>query len=166
MTEEKKGKEVTVSKGREIQKVPTRMLSPFDEMERFFDDFWGRGWLRPFRREWPALAELPAAMPRVDVIDRDAEVVVRAEAPGYDKDEIEVSVSGNLVTLKGETKKEEKEEKGDYHRWEISRGAFARTVSLPAEVDDSKAKATLKDGVLELVLPKVEKSRRKSIRID
>jgi HSP20 family protein len=166
MTEERKGKEVSVSKGREIQKAPARLMSPFDEMERMFDDFWGRGWLRPVRREWPALAELPVAMPKVDVIDRDAEVLVRAEAPGYGKDEIEISVSGNLVTLKGETRKEEKKEKGDYHRWEISRGAFARSVSLPAEVDEAKAKATLKDGVLELVLPKLEKSRRKSIKID
>ncbi len=158
-------KEVTVSKGREIQKAPVRVLSPFEEMDRMFDDFFGRGWLRPFRWERPALAEV-AAVPKVDVIDRADEVLVRAEVPGYEKDDIEVAVSGNTVTIKGETKREEKEEKGDYYRWEIARGAFSRTVGLPADVDESKAKASLKDGVLELTLPKIEKAKKKTIRID
>lgn len=158
-------KEVTVSKGREIQKAPVRVLSPFEEMDRMFDDFFGRGWLRPFRWERPALAELAAA-PKVDVIDRAEEVLVRAEVPGYEKDDIEVAVSGNMVTIKGETKREEKEEKGDFYRWEISRGAFSRTVGLPADVDESKAKAALKDGVLELTLPKIEKAKKKTVKID
>lgn len=159
------GKDVTVKKG-EIQKAPSRVLSPFEGFDRMFDEFLGRGWMRPFRRDWLAFPEIEMTMPKVDVIDRDEEVVVRAEVPSVKKEDIEVSISGNMVTIKGETKKEEKEEKGDYYRAEISRGSFSRMVSLPADVDESKAKASLKDGVLELTLPKVEKARRRTIKVD
>jgi HSP20 family protein len=159
------GKEVTVKKG-EIQKAPSRVLSPFEGFDRMFDEFLGRGWMRPFRRDWLAFPEFQMTMPKVDVIDRDEEVVVRAEVPSVKKEDIEVSISGNMVTIKGETKKEEKEEKGDYYRAEISRGSFSRMVSLPADVDESKAKAALKDGVLELTLPKIEKAKRRTIKVD
>jgi len=158
----KESKEVTVSKGT-LERMP-RPAPFFGDFDRMFDDFFGgRRWLRPFGWQRP-FAELPAA-PSVDVIDRDDEVVVRAEVPGYKKEDIEVSVSNSSLTIKGETKTEEKEEKGDYYRCEISHGAFSRTIALPAEVDDAKAKASMKDGVLELTLPKVEKSRRHSITI-
>ena len=83
-----------------------------------------------------------------------------------DKKDIDVSVSGNMLTIRGETKKKVEEEKGDYYRAELTRGAFSRTLALPAEVDDSKTKATIKDGMLELTLPKVEKAKRRSIKID
>ena len=141
-----------------------RAVSPFTDIDRLFEDFLGRrlprtlGWDRAL----PDVAELT---PNVDVIDREDEVLVRAEVPGYKKEDIEVSVSGNTLTLRGETSSEEKEEKGDFYRHEIMRGAFTRTVALPAEVDDSKAKASMKDGVLELHLPKAEKSKRRNIEI-
>ena len=157
--------DVPVAKG-QLQKMPTRVMSPFDEMDRMFDDFFGRRWLQPLRWERPLAAELSTLTPKVDVIDRDAEVLVRVEVPGVRKEDIEVQVSGNMLTVRGETRHEEKEEKGDYHRAEIMRGAFVRTVTLPAEVDDARAKAALKEGVLELTLPKIEKSRRRSIKID
>jgi HSP20 family protein len=105
-------------------------------------------------------------MPKVDVIDRDEEVVVRAEVPGVEKDDLEVSVSDNTVTIKGETKHEQKEEKGNYFRSEISRGSFTRTVTLPGVVDTDKAKASFKDGVLELTMPKGEKARRRTVKVD
>jgi HSP20 family protein len=156
-----KGSEVTVSKGKgTLERMPR--ATPFGEVERLFDDFLGRRGLRPFA--WERFPEM-SPMPSVDVIDRDDEVVVRAEVPGYKKEDIEISVSDSSLTIKGETKTEEKEEKGDYYRCEISRGAFTRTVELPAAVDDSKAKASMKDGMLELTLPKVEKSKRHTIAI-
>jgi HSP20 family protein len=105
-------------------------------------------------------------MPAVDVSDLDDEVVVRAELPGVEKKDVDVSMSDNTVTIKGSTKREEKEEKGDYYRCETTCGAFTRTVALPAEVDGSKAKAKFKDGLLELTLPKMEKSKRRSIEVD
>jgi len=157
--------------GKAIEKpAPARAVSPFEEMERMMEGFFPRGWLRPFRWQWPSWGELPAPfegkVPHVDVIDRDEEIVVRAEVPGVEKKDLDVSLTENTVTIKGEARREEKEEKGDYYRCEISRGTFARTVMLPAEVDADKAKASFEDGVLELTLPKVEKSKRHSIKLD
>jgi HSP20 family protein len=154
----------------ELQKAePKRALNPFEEMDRLFEDYFSRGWMRPFRWEWPSLGEMAkpfeGKMPKVDVIERDDEVVVKAELPGVDKKDLDVSVTENSVTIKGTTRHEEKEEKGDFYRCEISRGAYARTVALPSYVDADKAKASFKDGVLELKLPKVEKSKRRSIEI-
>jgi HSP20 family protein len=144
-------------------------MTPFEEMDRIFDEFLPRGWLRPFRREWPAwgkLAPFEDRWPKVDVIDRDEEVVVHAELPGIKKEDLDVSMTDDAVIIKGSSSHEEKEEKGDYYRRELARGEFSRTIPLPAGVDGSKAKATFKDGVMELVLPKLEKAKRRSIKID
>jgi HSP20 family protein len=154
-------KDVPVSKGT-LERLPRPAL--FGDIDRMFDDFFGRRWLRPFGLE-RSFPELAAAGPSVDVIDRPDEVVVRAAVPGYKKEEIEISVSNSTLTIKGETKKEEKEEKGDYYRCEISQGSFSRMISLPAEVDESRSKASMKDGMLELTLPKIEKSKRHTISI-
>jgi HSP20 family protein len=164
-------KQAAVEKGKEIQKaVPVRTLRPFEEMERLMDrayaDFPGRGLMRPWSIEWPAGPELrELRMPKVDVIDRDEDVLVRAELPGVEKKDLEISTSDTSVTLKATTRHEEKEEKGDYYRCEITRGSFARTIALPSQVQSDKAKANLKDGVLELTLPKVEKSKRRTVTI-
>jgi len=165
------GKQETIAgKGQELQRAaPARALSPFDEMDRLFDQYFRRGWMRPWRFEWPSfpdMAALESNMPKVDVIDRDNEVIVKAEVPGVDKKDLDISVGDDTVTIKGSTRHEEKEEKGDYYRHEISAGAFSRTVALPAGVDGSKARANFKDGVLELTLPKMEKSRRHSVKLD
>ena len=167
-----KEKQEVVEKGKEIQKaVPARGLHPFDEMERLMDRVFGdvpqRGWLRPWRTEWPTWGEIPELrMPKIDVIDREEDVLVRAELPGVEKKDLEISTTDTTVTIKATTRHEEKEEKGDYYRCEISRGAIARTVALPAEVRSDKAKASLKDGVLELTLPKVEKSKRRTVTVE
>lgn len=159
------------TRGQEIQPAaPIHALSPFDEMDRLFDSFLNRSWIRPWRVEWPTLPEmtLPSngRIPKMDVIDREADVVVRAEIPGVEKKDLDISVAEDRVTLKGSTRHEEKEEKGDYYRHEISMGAFSRTVSLPAQVDGSRTKANFKDGVLELVLPKVEKAKRYNVKVE
>lgn len=160
-----KDKEVAIRK-EEAKPVPARLLSPFEEMDRLFEGFFPRGWLRPMRWEWPSLAEIERRFPKVDVIDRDDEIVVKAEVPGVDKKDIEVTTTDNTVTIKGKTSHEETEEKGDFYRCEISRGAFSRTVALPGEVDGTQAKASFKDGILELTLPKQAKSKRVSVKID
>jgi HSP20 family protein len=159
------------TRGQEIQPAaPVHALSPFDEMERLFDPFFNRSWTRPWRVEWPTFPEmtlpLNGRIPKMDVIDREADVVVRAEIPGVEKKDLDISVAEDRVTLKGSTRHEEKEEKGDYYRHEISMGAFSRTVSLPAQVDGSRTKANFKDGVLELVLPKVEKAKRYNVKVE
>lgn len=168
--------EMEKAKGKEVQKaVPARVLGPFEEMERMMErmfegNLFSRGWMSPLRWERPLWRETTAPfegrIPNVDVIDREDEVLVRVELPGVEKKDLQVSMSDSTVTIKASTKHEEKEEKGDYYRCEISQGSFARTVPLPAEVDGSKSKAKFKDGVLELTLPKIEKSKRRSISVD
>ena len=105
-------------------------------------------------------------MPHVDVVEQDDEVIIQAELPGVDKKDLDISVTSTTVSIKGTTRHEEKEEKGDYYRREISRGSYSRTLALPVEVDESKARASLKDGVLELALPKAEKAKKRTVKID
>lgn len=168
----KSSKKPAETKGRELSEQTTqaRPLTPFEEMDRIMDSFFPRRWLHPFRWDLPSMSELGAPFdlksPGVDIIERDNEVIVKAEVPGVAKEDLDVSVTDNSVTIKGSTSHEEKEEKGDYYRSEIRRGSFSRTVALPSSVDSDKAKATFKDGILELIIPKVEKSRRKSVTID
>jgi HSP20 family protein len=156
---------------KEIRKAePTRALTPFEEIDRYFESLFPRGWLRPFRWEWPTLTEAAAPfggkLPKVDVIDREKEVLVRAEVPGVEKDKLEISVSEASITIKGTAHHEAKEETGEYYRCETTHGEFARTVGLPAEVDSEHTKATYKDGVLEITLPKVKKAHRHTVKIE
>jgi len=148
---------------------PARSMHPLQEMERLFEGFYPRGWLRPFHREWPTFGELNAfggKTPSVDLIERDDEIIIKAELPGVDKKDMDISVTKNTVSIKGTTSHEEKEEKGDHYRCEISRGEYARTLALPAEVDEDKVKATFKNGILELKLPKLKQSKRTTVKID
>jgi len=148
--------------------APLRLVDPFNEIERLIEGFFPRGRSRPSRWDlnWPAAADLEAKAPRVDVIERDAEVLVRAELPGVEKDKLDISLTDDTVTIKATTEHEEKEEKGDYFRCEISRGAFSRTLTLPAAVNTEKAKASFKDGLLELTLPKLEQAKRRNIKVE
>lgn len=154
---------------KEIKKRAS-VLRPFEEMERVFEGIVPRRWPFPFEWDRPVWRDLAARfegkLPRVDVIDREDELVVRAELPGVEKNDLDVSISDTTVTIKGATKREEKEEKGDYYRCEMTQGEFARTVTLPAAVDGAKAKAKFKDGLLELTLPKAAKSKRHSVQIE
>lgn len=169
----KKTEEATPEGGKELEvkrAAPLGRWGGIDEMERqmerFFESVFPTGWMRPFRWERPALGELAEWRPAVDVVDRDDEIVIRAEIPGVEKDDLDVSMSDSTITIKGTTKREEKEEKGDYYRCETARGTFMRTVMLPGEVDSSKAEATYKDGLLTLKLPKAEASKRRRIKIE
>ena len=174
---QEQGKEVEVRKGQDIERAASsRALSPFEEMEQLFErmnhlfgGFFPRRWMQPYEGEWPSWSRLAAPfegrMPRVDVIDRDDEVVVRAELPGVDKKDLDVSITDNTVIIKGTTSQETKEEKGDYYRSETARGSFSRTLMLPAGVEGDKAKATFKDGILELNLPKAETAKRRKIEV-
>jgi HSP20 family protein len=142
-----------------------RDVDLFDEMERMFEHMMSSsptGWLHPARMEWPGLQ---AGSPKVDVIDRENDILLRAEVPGMKKEDIEVTMTDDLVTIRGSAQKEEKREEGDYYYSETSRGEFSRSVTLPAHVDGSKAKATYTDGMLELTLPKLQSAKRHKIDI-
>lgn len=155
----------------EVRKpAPARALTPFDEMEQLFESFFPRRarmrhmWDRPVWGEM--MASMEARFPKMDVLDREGEIVVRAEVPGLSKDEIEVSLMGEELVIKGASKHEQvADEKGRYHRREISSQSFERSITLPAAVDAEKATSSFKDGVLELTLPKREKVKEHKISI-
>jgi HSP20 family protein len=101
----------------------------------------------------------------VDLYETDGSVVAKAALPGVNPDDVEVSVNDDLLTIKGETKHEEKDEGEHFLRRELSYGAFGRTLPLPTNVDAEKATAEYEGGVLTITLPKVEGSRTKTIKI-
>jgi HSP20 family protein len=126
---------------------------------------------RAFNRafgEWPhATAGNGAATLTfpVDVADSGDSVSVKASLPGVKADEVDITVDDGVLTIKGEKRHEETEEKKDYFRREIRYGAFARSVALPAEVKAEEAEAEFVDGVLTVTLPKAEAARPKTIKI-
>jgi HSP20 family protein len=130
--------------------------NPFEPMERYIRAF--MPWLNPW------VAAMPAS-PKLDVIDRDSSVLVRAEVPGVNKGKLEVEASDTSVTIKGEVKQEQTSGDEHYRIAEIRHGAFERTVSLPSDVDSTKAKATFRDGVVEVMLPKVDRSRPHNLKL-
>lgn len=174
MAKNDRGKEVTVKKAesqkKEVAAARPRMVSPFQawerEIERMFEDFPLLRWpryreLEPFR--FPR--ELRMQAPSLDMYEEKGDVVVKAELPGMNKEDIEVTLSDSTLTLKGEKKKEEEAKEKDYYRCEREFGSFLRTVELPADVKAEGIKATFKDGVLEIHLPKSEKAKEKEVRV-
>lgn len=157
------------SAGKEVaQPQAGQFLSPLDEIEQWFDEV-RRNWMQPFffGRAWPEREFLfGGRVPRVDVIDREQELLVRAELPGVNKENLDVSLQDNMLSIRAATRHEEEEEKGQFYRRELSRGEFQRTIRLPCPVEGDKAKANFKDGVLELTVPKVAASVRKSIKVE
>lgn len=168
MAEKTKSKDVEKKTGNKKDK-PGQSLTSFEDMDRLFDEFLSRNWLSPIHFNWPgkrlARTALGTKLPNVDIVDRDKEIVVRAEIPGFDKKDLQVSMTDRTVTIKGETSKEEKEEKGDFYRREISKGSFSRVVSLPCEVDCEKTKSSFENGVLELIAPKVKAVKQHEVKI-
>jgi len=127
------------------------------EMDRLFEDFsYGGGSLRFWER---------AAEPAVEVSDTADAVVVKVQVPGVNKDDIQLTITEKALTVKGETKEESKKEYKNYHRQEFHYGAFVRTVALPVPVQAEKAAAQLKDGVLEVTMPKSAQAQAKQIPI-
>jgi HSP20 family protein len=131
-------------------------FAPFYE---FFDDFFNHS----------MLDRLPAPgsggwAPALDLVDHPNEVLVKADLPGLSKEDIEISVSGDLLTLSGTRKESWESDKG--LRSERVYGSFTRTLTLPAEVDGARAKASLANGVLELTLPKLEEAKQHRVKIE
>jgi HSP20 family protein len=104
--------------------------------------------------------------PSVDIFEEGDEVVVKAETPGMKKEDLDVKIEKETITITGEKKAEEKVEKKDYYRLERSYGSFCRSFRLPTDVQDDKAKATFKDGVLEVRVPKTEEAKKKAKRVE
>jgi HSP20 family protein len=133
-----------------------RLANMRDEMDRVFESAFGSN----FR----ALGTLSRWTPPVDVYQNKDQFTVFAELPGFKKEEIEISLNGDTLTISGERKAEQKN--GDQgFRTERFFGRFQRSLTLPAVVDTEKVKATYKDGILEVVLPKAEEAKPKQIQV-
>lgn len=145
--------------------VPRRAeLSPWRLFDEDFDNFF-EGFFRPVRGL--ERASQSAVIPAVDISENDQQYVVRAELPGVKKEDISVTVEGGVLRISGESKSEhEDKENGRVIRQERHYGQYVRSLRLGAEVDEQKAKAHYKDGVLELVLPKAESVKPRRIAVD
>ncbi len=125
-------------------------------MDRLFGDFFG-----PRVMTWEP-AELGFAL---DVYETDDVLVLKGALPGVRPEEVDISVTDGVLTIKGETKSEEETKDGNYHRRELRYGAFSRSVALPTRVDHDKAEAKFENGILTISLPKAEEVKPKSIKI-
>ena len=97
--------------------------------------------------------------PQVEVTEKDQEYIVHADLPGMKREDFDITVEGNRFILRGERKEETKEDKKGYHYSERRYGSFARAFALPADIDSEKVKASYKNGVLEVLLPKSAKEK-------
>jgi HSP20 family protein len=129
------------------------------EMERLFGDF-EEAVARGMSSRWER-----TFAPAVEVADTQEAVVVRVQVPGVSKDNLHVDITEHALTLRGEMKEEEKKDEKNYYRQEIRYGAFTRTIPLPMAVKVDQATAQLKDGLLEVTLPKSEVTKAKEIPI-
>ncbi len=143
---------------------PFRELVPFDfeqmrrEMDRLWDSFFERG----IRRKPEEVSDW---YPTLDVAETKNDLVIKAEVPGMDPKDIDISLSDGILTIKGEKKQEREEKEEDYHLIERSYGSFARSIQLPKGVQSDKIQATYKNGVLKVVLPKSEEAKKKEIKV-
>ena len=131
------------------------MVGMRDEMDRIFDDFFSRS---PVSFEGYGNINL-------DLMQTDEEVIIKASVPGIKPEDLNISVTGDRLTIRGEIKSEEEVKKADYHLREIKNGSFARSVLLPSRVVADKTKAEFENGILKLVLPKAEEVKPKTITV-
>jgi HSP20 family protein len=139
---------------------PSRLM---EETERLMEESFG-GW--PFRLMWRRMpAEEMGWAPSVEMYEKEDSFIVRAELPGVHKEDVEISVTGDILTIKGERKASEEVKGEQYHRCEVCYGPFSRSVSMPAAVDADKVEATYSNGILHLSLPKAREAMPTKIQI-
>jgi len=139
---------------------PFAQIPPLrEEMDRRFSQY-----LRMIGREEEALVPGVWA-PVVDIYETDEKMVIKAELPGLKKEDIDIEVRDNTLTLKGERKFEKEIKQENYHRVERAYGSFQRSFTLPSTIKQEAIEATFKDGILEVSLPKAEEAKPKQVRI-
>ncbi len=134
-----------------------------DRMNRLFGETGGRNW----PTTWPTEEGLATGVwnPPVDVYETNESLVLKADLPEVSKDEVDISVEGNVLTIRGERKREQEVKGKDFYRMERSHGVFTRSFTLPGTVDAEKIEAGFTGGVLTVTLPKREESKPKQIRV-
>lgn len=172
VTKRKTNSEPTALQRRNVEDVAGRLAAtPFNFMRRFseemdhlFEDFGGRGWLTPMLDK----AQLPQGpwSPQVEVFERDHELVLRADLPGLTKDDVNVEIANDGITIEGERKNEREETGEGYFRSERSYGKFYRRIPMPEGVKAEDANASFSNGVLEITLPALKREERKPRRLE
>lgn len=143
-----------------IRWQPVRELSSLRErMDRLFDEARGGGW---FGEEGLASG---VWIPPVDVFETNDSVVLKADLPEVNQDEVDISVQNNTLTIRGERKAEKEVKEKNFYRMERSYGSFSRSFSLPPTVDADRIEASFSNGVLTMTLPKREQSKPKQIKV-
>jgi len=143
---------------------PAGVWHPFEslhrEIDRLFEDF-GKGWPRLSLDGKSDVLDIAT-----DVTESDKDYRVTAEIPGMDEKDVEVTVASGVLTMKGEKKEEYEETKKEFYRSERSYGAFQRSFRLPEDVDQGKIEASLKKGVLTVVMPKTAEAQKKARKVE
>jgi HSP20 family protein len=135
------------------------------DMDRMLDDFFGRRTRLWWPERWFRADDMEVKPPIVDVFEEKDDIVVKAELPGMEKDNIEVNLTAHTLTIKGEKKKEDEIKEENYYRAERSYGSFLRTLDLPKDVRADKVKASFKNGILEIRMPKTEEAKTKEVKV-
>ena len=132
---------------------PERFWPDAGVLSTFFDDF-------PFGRSSDR-----GVVPAVDVLEKDGNLILRAELPGLSEKEIALKIEGNVLTLSGEKKLESEDKQDNYHRIERSYGAFSRSFTLPEAADREKINADYKNGVLTVTVPLKAEAKPRTVPI-
>lgn len=146
-------------------------LVPWKRKRYDNDDFWApyfpspRDLFREFFDREPFFGQGATFSPALDVAENDNAYIVTAELPGIDPKDIDISLEGNVLTLRGEKKEESEKKDKNYHRVERRYGSFVRSLTLPAEVNADKIEADYRNGLLEVTLPKSETVKPKKITV-
>jgi HSP20 family protein len=143
--------------------TPWRPFPELEEMERRFDEIFGRAFLPRVWRRLPV--EEKGWAPAIEMFEKEDRFVVKAELPGMKEKDLDVSVVGDTLSIKGERKAESEVKEEDYYCCERSYGSFFRSIDLPSNVDAGKIEANFEDGVLEINLPKAAEVKPKKIAI-
>jgi len=142
--------------------APWRPFHEMEDLERHLEDLFGR----PFLPAWqPFPLEKRGWAPSIDVFEKEDKYVVKAELPGIKEGDVDISVVGDALTIKGERKVETEVKEEDYHCCERSYGSFFRSIALPSNVNVDKIEASYDDGVLEVSLPKAAEVKPKKIAV-
>lgn len=140
-----------------------------EEVSRWFNESLPHHWLQPAQWRFPGWPEVASPfegrLPKVDLVNREKELVVRAELPGVDKKDLEVSMTDHSVSISATTHHEDEKEEGDYYRKEMSHGEYHRTIPLPEGIQTENVKTAFKNGILELKFLKSKQSARKKVEI-
>src|SRR5262250_2458734 len=138
------------------------------EMDRLFDRFGFPSLRRVFDIEpaWRSASSFSFSVPAIDMSEDEKAYKISAELPGIDAKDIDVSVSGDMLVLKGEKRQEKEEKDKNYHFSERTYGSFQRTFDLPASVDRDKVAADFSKGVLTITLPKTAEARKPAKKIE